>query len=67
LLPLAKIQIHRTPVGQIMGQHPPGTPTAQDIQDSIDDFSALNFLRSTAWLGRRDQGFQDSPFFVCYI
>src|SRR5260370_23181602 len=66
-LPLAKIQINRTPVGQIVGQHPPGTPTAQDIQDPIDDFSALNFLRSTAWLGSRDQGFQDSPFFVCYI
>jgi hypothetical protein len=51
---LAKIQIHRTPVGQIVGQHSPRTPTTQDIQDPIDDFSALNFLRSTAWLGCRD-------------
>jgi hypothetical protein len=54
LFPLAKIQIHRTPVGQIVGQHAPRTPTTQDIQDPIDDFSALNFLWSTAWLGCRD-------------
>jgi len=67
LFPLTKIQVDSTPVGQIMREHPPRTPATQHIQDPIDDFSPLNFLRSSAWLGGRDQGFQDRPFLVFYI
>src|SRR5437879_1408175 len=65
--PLTEIQVDRTPVGQIMRQQTPGTPTAQDIQDAIDDFPPLNFLGPSSWLGCGNQGLQTRPFFVCYI
>src|SRR5713226_1574120 len=67
LFPLPEIQIDRTPVGQIMRQQTPRTPTAQYIEDPIHDFSPLYFLRSSSRLGCGNQGFHDCPFFICYI
>jgi hypothetical protein len=67
LFPFAEIEVNRTPIGQIMWKHTPRTPAAQHRQDPIDNFSPLNFLRSSSRLGGRDQRFQDRPFLVCYI
>src|SRR5260221_8801151 len=43
--PLAKIQVDGTPVRQIMGQHPPGTATAQHIQNAHSRSLAAQFPR----------------------
>jgi hypothetical protein len=60
-LPPAKVVIDGLPPGKLMGQQAPGTPTAQDVQNRIDDLASRDKRPAAlqGWL--RDQRFQQLP------
>ena len=65
--PRPEVMIDGSPRWQIMREQLPGTATANYIEDSIDDFTACVFDRTTAWLGHRHQRLESAPFSVGQI
>src|SRR5258708_1075924 len=65
--PSSEVPIDGFPGGQVVGKQSPGATTAQDIQDRVDDLSALidggSSLRVWFW----DQWLQDLPLIVPQI
>ena len=66
-LPPAKVVIDGLPLGILMGQHPPGTPTAQHVQNRIDNLASRDKRPAAlqGWLW--DQRLQHLPLRICQI
>src|SRR5713101_9658041 len=45
-----------------MGQQTPSTSAAEQIKDPIENLPHIHASGTPAWLGRRNQRFQDGPF-----
>src|SRR5271168_1795812 len=64
--PLPKNMVDRFPMGEIRGQITPGTPTLDEIQDSIEDAPPIN--RWAATFGRNgEHRFEVSPLGVSQV
>ena len=55
------------PRWQVVGQHPPGAPSAQHVADGVDDLPTRVGDRSAARFGRWQQWFQQLPFSVAEV
>jgi hypothetical protein len=62
--PVAKIAVDSLPRWKIMRQEAPLTTRTQDIEDGIDYLSPPVFSRTSSTFDRRNQGFNDLPFFI---
>lgn len=62
--PVAKIAVDRLPRRKIMRQEAPLTTRAQDKEDGIDYLSPPVLSRTSSAFDRRNQGFNDVPFFI---
>jgi hypothetical protein len=67
LTPLPKVVIDDAPRGQIMWQHPPGTATANQIKDAIEDLTLAIRLGAAAGFGLGHKVLNQRPFFVTEI
>jgi len=50
-----------------MGHGTPLDAVFQNVQDSVDDFSARHLGRATPGLGSGDQGLKDGPFLIAEV
>jgi hypothetical protein len=67
LAPLLKVMVDDPPRGQIMGQHAPGTATAQQIEDAVEDLALGVFFRSAPGFRLGHEMFNQVPFFIAEI
>jgi hypothetical protein len=65
--PAPKVLIDNLPRGEVMRQQAPGTATAQDIEDRIQDLTFRIFLGPPTGLGGRHQIVDQVPFFVAQV
>ena len=61
LAPAPKIVIHGSPRRKIVGKHPPGTPTSQDVEDRIDNLPQPILAGPAVTLRDRDQRGNELP------
>ncbi len=64
LTPDPKVVVDDLPRGEVMRQHTPGTATAHDIKDPIQDFTLGVLLWSSPTLGLRNIGLEQCPLMV---
>jgi len=62
-----KTAVHRLPRRKVMGQLPPRTARADDIQHRIDHLAHIVPARATAPFGRRDRRADQSPLAVRHV
>jgi hypothetical protein len=67
LPPLTKVVVDDSPWGQIMWQHPPGTPSAQQIEDPVQDFPLGVDLGSAPRFRVWHEMLEQGPFFITEI
>jgi hypothetical protein len=67
LLPAPKVVVHELPGGEVMGQQTPGTPTAHDIKDAVQDFPFGILLRAPPRFGPGHIRLAERPFAVCQV
>ena len=65
--PAPTVVIDDAPRRQIIGDKPPRTASAQDIQDRIDDLPFGIGFRPAARFGSRNQWFENLPFSIIEI
>ena len=56
--------IGRRPGRELLRQHAPGNPTAQDIENGVDDLPHLPLAMTPAWTWRRQERMEDQPLGV---
>jgi hypothetical protein len=64
LAPEPKVVGHHLPGGEVMGQQPPGTSAAQEIQDAVQDVALRVLLRSAPGLGLGHEMLDQVPFLI---
>lgn len=62
--PDAKVMVDSRPRRKLVGQEAPGTATAQDIAEAVENLAHLYAARTTTGFGCWNQGLKDSPFAV---
>ena len=67
LAPEPKIVIDNLPRREVMRQQAPGTSTADDIKDAVQDFALRVLRRSPAALGLRDIGLEQFPLIIADV
>src|SRR5512142_643391 len=45
-------------------QHAPSTPSSQDVKDGVEHRTHIGLSWASTWLLRRNQRFENGPFFV---
>ena len=65
--PGTEVVEHDAPRRQVVGQHPPGAPSAQHVADGVDDLPTRVGDGSAARFGRWQQWFQQLPFSVAEV
>ena len=65
--PSPEVVEHGAPRRQVMGQHPPGAPSAQHVADGVDDLPPGVGDRSAARSGRWQPGLEQLPFAVAEV
>src|SRR5947209_8922078 len=67
ITPVSKVGVDTLPRWVLPRQHPPLTPTHDDVHDRIDDPSHLQAAWSASWLGRGNEFFDTIPLTVGQI
>src|SRR5689334_9586588 len=62
--PFPKVMVNRLPGRKVMRQGAPQTPTAQDIQDSVNNRTPFMQIKGSTRLDRWDQRLQDLPLCI---
>ena len=67
LTPLTIVVIDDPPRGQVMGQHAPGTATAQQLEDRVQDFALGIGLGPPSRFRFGHERLYQAPFFIAEI
>src|SRR5712692_5420589 len=62
--PTPVIPPHRPVRGKVVGQQPPGDPTAHEIAEGVDQFAHIGLAVAASGLARWNEGLDNSPLFV---
>src|SRR5262249_40632016 len=67
LLPGLEVVVDGLPGREVIGQGPPRTALAGEVEDGIDHLAHVGFARPAAGSGRRNPRLQDGPLLVRQI